>query len=85
MLDWVAALARDSGRRMKEGQAYTLRIGMGSGPGAMLMTPLLMHMATRHPKVRVVVAGESDGGECRVGAERNVVERALQEALVFGD
>ena len=47
---------RDSGRRMKEGQAGTLRIGMGSGPGAMLMTPLLMHMATRHPKVRVVVA-----------------------------
>ena len=47
---------RDSGRRMREGQGGVLRIGMGSGPGAMLMTPLLMHMATRHPKVRVEVA-----------------------------
>src|SRR5690606_40231657 len=33
-----------------------LRVGMGSGPGAMLMTPLLLRMATRHPGVRVVVA-----------------------------
>ena len=47
---------RDSGRRMSQGQGGVLRIGMGSGPGAMLMTPLLMHMATRHPKVRVAVA-----------------------------
>lgn len=47
---------RDSGRQMREGQGGAMRIGMGSGPGAMLMTPLLMHMATHHPKVRVVVA-----------------------------
>ncbi len=47
---------RDSGRRMKEGQAGVLRVGMGSGPGAILMTPLLMRIATRHPAVRVVVA-----------------------------
>ncbi|MDB5732305.1 MAG: transcriptional regulator, LysR family [Variovorax sp.] len=47
---------RDSGRRMREGHAGVLRVGMGSGPGAMLMTPLLMRMATLHPRVRVVVA-----------------------------
>ena len=47
---------RDSGRQMRDGQGGAIRIGMGSGPGAMLMTPLLMHMATHHPKVRVVVA-----------------------------
>src|SRR6478735_2605375 len=47
---------RDSGRQMREGQGGAVCIGMGSGPGAMLMTPLLMHMATHHPKVRVVVA-----------------------------
>jgi DNA-binding transcriptional LysR family regulator len=47
---------RDSGRQMREGQGGAIRIGMGSGPGAMLMTPLLMHMAIHHPKVRVVVA-----------------------------
>jgi len=51
-----AAELRDSGRQMNQGQAGVVRIGMGSGPGAMLMTPLLMHMATKHPKVRVEVA-----------------------------
>jgi DNA-binding transcriptional LysR family regulator len=55
-LVFEAGELRDSGRRMREGRGGVLRIGMGSGPGAMLMTPLLMRMATRHPKVRVVVA-----------------------------
>ncbi|MDM0052370.1 LysR family transcriptional regulator [Variovorax sp. J22R115] len=55
-LVFEAGELHDSGRRMREGQGGVLRIGMGSGPGAMLMTPLLMRMATRHPKVRVVVA-----------------------------
>jgi len=55
-LVFEASELRDSGRRMREGQGGVLRIGMGSGPGAMLMTPLLMRMATRHPKVRVVIA-----------------------------
>jgi DNA-binding transcriptional LysR family regulator len=45
-----------SGRQLSEGQAGTLRIGMGSGPGAMLMTPLLMHMARHHPRVHVEVS-----------------------------
>lgn len=47
---------RDSGTRMREGVGGVVRIGMGSGPGAMLMTPFLMHMATHHPKMRVVVS-----------------------------
>ncbi|WP_431273502.1 LysR family transcriptional regulator [Variovorax ureilyticus] len=55
-LVFEAGELRDSGRRMREGRGGVLRIGMGSGPGAMLMTPLLMRMAVRHPKVRVVVA-----------------------------
>ncbi|MDM0104321.1 LysR family transcriptional regulator [Variovorax sp. J22R24] len=55
-LVFEAGELRDSGRQMREGQGGVLRVGMGSGPGAMLMTPLLMRMATRHPKVRVVVA-----------------------------
>ncbi|HYP69717.1 MAG TPA: LysR family transcriptional regulator [Variovorax sp.] len=50
-----------SGRLMGQAEAGELRVGMGSGPGAMLMTPLLMRMAERHPKVRVVVArGHTD-------------------------
>lgn len=55
-LVFEAGELRDSGRQMRAGQGGALRIGMGSGPGAMLMTPLLMHMATHHPKVRVAVA-----------------------------
>ncbi|WP_326533617.1 LysR family transcriptional regulator [Pseudorhodoferax sp.] len=46
----------DSGHRLRSGAGGTLRIGMGSGPGAMLMTPLLLHMATHHPAMRVVVS-----------------------------
>jgi DNA-binding transcriptional LysR family regulator len=47
---------RDRGRQMREGQGGAVRIGMGSGPGAMLMTPFLMHMAQHHPAMRVVVS-----------------------------
>ena len=32
-----------------------LRLGLGSGPAAMLMTPWLVHMARHHPGVRVSV------------------------------
>lgn len=46
----------DCGIRMQEGRLGTVRIGMGSGPGAMLMTPLLKTMATQHPAMHVDVA-----------------------------
>ena len=45
-----------SGRQMSEGRSGTVRIGLGSGPGAMLMTPLLKTMAKSHPTVHVEVA-----------------------------
>lgn len=45
-----------SGRRSREGGRGVLRIGMGSGPGAMLMTPLLMTIALEHPQVHVEIA-----------------------------
>lgn len=44
-----------SGRLLREGRAGSLRVGMGSGPGAMLMTPLLKLMATKHPSIHVEV------------------------------
>ncbi|MEX8493763.1 LysR family transcriptional regulator [Sphaerotilus sp.] len=46
----------DSGRRMGAGEAGVLRIGLGSGPGAMLMTPLLMTVAERHPGLHVDIS-----------------------------
>ena len=45
-----------SGLQMREGRAGTVRIGLGSGPGALLMTPLLKTMATSHPSVHIEVA-----------------------------
>lgn len=45
-----------SGHRMREGRAGSLRVGMGSGPGAMLMTPLLLEMAKEHPAMHVTVS-----------------------------
>lgn len=50
-----------SGRLMEAGQAGAVRIGLGAGPGAMLMTPLLKTMARSHPQVHVEVArGHTD-------------------------
>jgi DNA-binding transcriptional LysR family regulator len=45
-----------SGQQMAEGRSGTVRIGLGSGPGAMLMTPLLKTMAKSHPTIHVEVA-----------------------------
>ncbi|MDN3920052.1 LysR family transcriptional regulator [Roseateles violae] len=50
---------RDSGRLAGEAQRGVLRIGMGSGPGAMLMTPLLLKMAQDRPGLRVEIARAS--------------------------
>ncbi len=50
-----------SGRQMSEGRSGTVRIGLGSGPGAMLMTPLLLTMAKSHPAVHLDIArGHTD-------------------------
>lgn len=42
--------------QMGAGRAGAVRIGMGSGPGAMLMTPLLREMATRHATIQVTIS-----------------------------
>jgi DNA-binding transcriptional LysR family regulator len=47
---------RESGRLASEGQEGVLRIGMGSGPGAMLMTPLLLKVAQERPRLKVQIA-----------------------------
>jgi DNA-binding transcriptional LysR family regulator len=47
---------RDSSQRAGDGQEGLLRVGMGSGPGAMLMTPLLLQMAQERPRLRVEIS-----------------------------
>jgi DNA-binding transcriptional LysR family regulator len=68
---------RDSGRRAGDGLEGVLRIGMGSGPGAMLMTPLLMKVAQERPRLRVEIARA--GTDLLVQALR---ERSLDALVV---
>lgn len=63
--------------RFKDGQSGVLRVGMGSGPGAMLMTPLLLHMAGERPKLHVEISRA--GTELLVQALR---ARALDALVV---
>ncbi|SFC19418.1 transcriptional regulator, LysR family [Polaromonas sp. OV174] len=48
-----AAELRRSAELLKQGDLGAIRIGLGSGPGALLMTPFLIHMAQHHPDVQV--------------------------------
>jgi DNA-binding transcriptional LysR family regulator len=68
---------RDSGTQLASGLAGQLRIGLGSGPGAMLMTPLLTHMATQHPRLRL----EISRGRTEL-LERSLRERAIDALVV---
>jgi hypothetical protein len=47
---------RLTSQQLQKGEIGQLRIGMGSGPGAMLMTPLLMLMAQEHPQAHVQIS-----------------------------
>jgi DNA-binding transcriptional LysR family regulator len=47
---------RLSAQRFQQGDGGAISVGLGSGPGALLMTPLLCHIATQHPGVRVNIA-----------------------------
>jgi DNA-binding transcriptional LysR family regulator len=50
---------RERARLSGDSQAGLLRVGMGSGPGAMLMTPLLLKVAQDRPRLRVQIARAS--------------------------
>lgn len=47
---------QSSSQRIREGGSGVLRIGLGSGPGAMLMTPLLLQAANQRPELHVEIA-----------------------------
>ena len=42
--------------QLQKGEIGQFRIGLGSGPGAMLMTPLLMVMANEHPQAHIDIS-----------------------------
>ena len=51
-----AAELRRSAELFKQGDIGAIRIGLGSGPSAMLTTPFLQHMAQHHPGVEVSIS-----------------------------
>ena len=44
------------GREMQKGVSGAVRIGLSSGPGAILSAPLLMHMAQHHPRLQLEIS-----------------------------
>lgn len=50
-----ASELRRSAELFQQGDGGAIRVGLGSGPAALLMTPLLCHMAEHHPGVRVSI------------------------------
>jgi DNA-binding transcriptional LysR family regulator len=67
----------ESSALMARGTVGTLRIGLGSGPGALLMTPLLMHMAAHHPRLQL----EISRGRTQL-LERSLRERSVDVLVV---
>jgi len=51
-----AAELKQGATVMQQGNLGNLRLGLGSGPGAVLMTPWLVHMARYFPTVQVAVS-----------------------------
>lgn len=50
-----------SSQQTAQGQIGLVRMGLGSGAGALLMSPLLRHMAKHHPQARIHLArGNTD-------------------------
>lgn len=49
------------GKRMQAGITGHVRVGLGSGPGAVLSVPMLLHMARHHPQLHFEVSrGNTD-------------------------
>jgi DNA-binding transcriptional LysR family regulator len=47
---------RRSGQAMLLGEAGSIRVGLGSGPGALLTVPLMLKMAHEHPRLQLQVS-----------------------------
>lgn len=56
-----AEALRQTGKGLQAGLMGQLRVGLSSGPGALLSTPLMLHMAEHHPKLHLQVSrGNTD-------------------------
>lgn len=56
-----AEALKHMGRDLHTGQTGRLRLGLSSGPGALLTRPLLLHVAEHHPRLQLEVSrGNTD-------------------------
>ncbi len=56
-----AEALKQTGKGLHAGLIGSLRIGLSSGPGALLSTPLMLHMAGHHPRLQVQISrGHTD-------------------------
>ncbi len=67
-----AEAIRKSGRPTDAGHAGRLRLGLGSGPGAMLTTSILTNVANQHPNMRVDIYRANTEALVRMLREREV-------------
>jgi DNA-binding transcriptional LysR family regulator len=51
-----AEALKQTGKGLHAGLMGTLRIGLSSGPGALLSAPLMLHMAEHHPKLHLQIS-----------------------------
>jgi DNA-binding transcriptional LysR family regulator len=56
-----AEALKQTGRGLHAGLIGTLRIGLSSGPGALLSTRLMMHMAEHHPRLQLHISRGNTG------------------------
>lgn len=47
---------KQTGKGLHAGLIGTLRIGLSSGPGALLSVPLMLHMSEHHPKLQLQIS-----------------------------
>ena len=51
-----AEALKQTGKGLQAGLIGSLRIGLSSGPGALLSTPLMLHMAKHHPRLQLQIS-----------------------------
>ena len=51
-----AEALKQTGKELQAGLSGRLRIGLSSGPGALLSTPLMLHMAQHHPQLHLDIS-----------------------------
>jgi len=51
-----AEALKQAGKGLNAGLMGKLRVGLSSGPGALLSTPLMLHMAEHHPKLQLQIS-----------------------------